>query len=291
MSGRGERRPDVVRPPGHAEAEPRAVLAESADERVSPDAALDAKPGQVPLAVGASDEGRGQALGERRRVEILEGLGDREGGHGGDGRDEPADAEPGKPELRSAALVDDDAGRVLGLQRRRRLLLEVEIPVEIALHDRHPVLERELQHAAASLGGQHRARGILERRDEIDELRPVARQCLLQRVDAHAVVVDRQADDVGTGPPEREERARVRGALREDHVARREEGAGEDVQPLLAPGRHQDLLGRRADAARAEPARRGSPGAPGRPRPAPDCRGLPSPRGRASRSESSVSTG
>ena len=174
---------------------------------------------------------------------------------------------PGRPELRSAALVDHDAGRVLGLERRGRLLLEVEIPVEVALHDRHPVLERELQHAAPSLGGQHRARGILERRDEIDELRPVARQGLLQRVDAHAVVVDRQADDVGPRPPEREERARVGRALREDHVAGSEEGAGEDVQPLLAPGGHQDLLGRRANAARAEPAGEGLPQhrvAPGR---------------------------
>ena len=255
--GRGERGPDVVRAPGHAEAEPWAVLAERADERVPPDPALDSKAGQVPLSVGTADERRGQALGERRRVEVLEGLGDREGGHGGDGRDEPADAEAGEPQLRSTALVDDDAGRVLGLERRGRLLLEVEIPVEVALHDRHPILERELQHAAPSLGGQHRSRGILERGDEVDELRPVAREGLLQRIDTHAVVVDRQADDVRPGPPERQERARVGGALREDHVPRSEEGSGEDVQPLLAPGGHQDLLGSRADAARAEPAGEG----------------------------------
>ena len=235
------------------------MLAESADERVPPDAALDSKPGQVALTVRAADEGCGEALGERRRVEVLEGLGDGEGGHGGDGRDEPADTEPGEPELRSAALVDDDAGRVLGLQRRGRLLLEVEVPVKIALHDRHPVLEREFQHAAPPLGRQHRSRGILERRDEIDQLRPVARQCLLQRIDPHAVVVDRQTDDVSSGPPERQERAWVGGALREHHVARREEGPGEDVQPLLAPGGHEDFLGSRADAAGAEPAGKGLP--------------------------------
>ena len=149
----------------------------------------------------------------------------------------------------------------------RRLLLEVEVPVEVALHHRHPVLDGELQHAAAALGRQHRARGVLEGRDQVDELRPVTRERLLQRVDAHAVVVDRQADDVGPRPPEREERARIGGALRQDDVARGEESPGEDVQPLLAAGRHEDLLGRRADAARAEPARQGLPEegiAPGR---------------------------
>ena len=148
-----------------------------------------------------------------------------------------------------------------------RLLLEVEVPVEVALHHRHPVLDGELQHAAAALGRQHRARGVLEGRDQVDELRPVARERLLQRVDAHAVVVDRQADDVGPGPPEREERAGIGRALRQDDVARGEESPGEDVQPLLAAGRHEDLLGRRADAARAEPARQGLPEegiAPGR---------------------------
>ena len=110
------------------------------------------------------------------------------------------DAEAGEPELRPAALVDDDSAPVLGLEGRGRLLLEVEVAVEVALHDRHPVLEGELEDAPPPLGGQHRARGVLERRDQVDQLGPVAGQRLLQRVDAHALVIDRHADDVGARP-------------------------------------------------------------------------------------------
>jgi hypothetical protein len=117
--------------------------------------------------------------------------------------------EAGEAQLRAAALVDHDAGPVLGLEPRGRLLLEVEIAVEIALHHRHTVLEGEVEDAAPALGRQHRARGILERRDQIDELGPVAGERFLQRLDAHAIVIDRNADDVRAGPPEGEEGAGV----------------------------------------------------------------------------------
>src|SRR5262249_56894180 len=104
----------------------RAVLAERADEGVPPSATLDAQPGQVPLHVGASDEGGGQALRECRRVEVIEGLGDGERRHRGERRDQPANTEAGQPELRAAALVDDETGPIEGLERRGRLLLEIE---------------------------------------------------------------------------------------------------------------------------------------------------------------------
>ena len=58
-------------------------------------------------------------------------------------------------------------------------------------YDGDAVLEGELEHAAAPLRGQHRPGRVLERRDQVDQLRPVACQRLFQRIDSHAVVVDR----------------------------------------------------------------------------------------------------
>ena len=220
---------------------------------MGPDLALNDR-GQVAFQAGALEEASGETLGQGRRVEVGEGLGRGQGRPGPGRGGEPAHAEPGGGELGEAALVDDEPGAVEGLERGRRRLVEVDLAVQVALDHRHAVAHRQVEDPTAALPAEDGARGVLEGGHQVNELRSVTDEGLLEQIGWNALVVDGHADHVGAGPAEGHQRADEGRRLRHHHVARLEEGAGEDVQPLLAPRGDQDALGRHFRSARVEPA-------------------------------------
>ena len=65
----------------------------------------------------------------------------------------------------------------------------------------------------------------------------------LELVDAHPVAVHRDLHDVGLVGAEGRDRARVRGRLGDDDVARVEQRLADEVDHLLATGRDEHLIG------------------------------------------------
>ena len=101
--------------------------------------------------------------------------------------------------------MDDAAVLAHGVERRRPPAVPDQIGVAIVLEDRHAVLLGEPQQLDAARFAQDRAGRILHRRDGVDVFRPHAAALEIversgERVHAHAVAVERNADGVDAEP-------------------------------------------------------------------------------------------
>ncbi len=119
--------------------------------------------------------------------------------------------------LRERGRVDHPPRAVERQHRRRRLIVERQLPVGVVLEDPEAVLGGELDQALA-LGRRERAAGgVVEVRDQVDQLRRGAfPQEALQRLHVDAVLLQRHADALGAEPLQEEQRAVV-GRLLDHH--------------------------------------------------------------------------
>ena len=116
--------------------------------------------------------------------------------------------------------MDHAVGLVPLEHRRRRLLLERELPVGIVLEDPEAVLGRQLQHALALGGGQGATGWVMEVRDQVHELHGWTLERPLEGLDVDAVGLQRDADPLGAESLQEQQRAVV-GRLLDDHPVAR----------------------------------------------------------------------
>jgi hypothetical protein len=134
------------------------------------------------------------------------------------------------------------------MQRRQRLPLVAQQPVRVVLEDEQLAPARDGHELTAPAQRHGHARGVLEVGDRVDELRPSPRgvevvEQGIELVDAHAVAIGRHVDDVCLVRAERRDRARVRRALRHDHVTRVDQRLAHEVYDLLPAGGDEHLVG------------------------------------------------
>ena len=126
---------------------------------------------------------------------------------------------PGREDLGERPEVDDVLAAVERIQRRQRVALVAEEAVRVVLEHEQLTLSGDLDQSPATLERHRDARRIVEGGDRVDELRRAALvvqavERLLQQIDAHAVRVHLDLDDVGLIGAERRHGARDRSVLR-----------------------------------------------------------------------------
>ena len=166
-------------------------------------------------------------------------------------RHDPAGAQARREHLRHGAEVHDVVRE--RLQRQHVAAVVAQAAVGVVLHHHEAVLLRKLQQALAAGGHHGHAAGVLEVRDGVEELEARvaladARELLFQEVHAHALVVERDAADVGLVGAERLERAQVGGAFRQHDVAGVQKRLGNEVERFLSARGDHDVLGLGAHA-------------------------------------------
>ena len=122
--------------------------------------------------------------------------------------------------------MDDAAVLAQRVQRRRPLAVPDQVGIAIVLENRHAVLFGKPQHFVPARLAQNRAGRILHGRDRVDVFRPdVAALEIVERrgerVHAHAVAVERNADGIDAEPGPAIERALIGLGLGDDGVAAR----------------------------------------------------------------------
>ena len=187
----GQRRPDeqpAARPGPLRLA--REVLVERLEQHVAPPPVVLAQDGEHVAPVALREVLDDEVLGERRRAEVGALLAEVEllehGARGGG----PAEAEPGREDLRERAEVDHVLAAVERVERRQRLALVAQQAVGIVLEHEDLALLGDLDQPAAAIQGHRHAGRVLERRDRVDELR---RAALLARAGRASPRADRCA--------------------------------------------------------------------------------------------------
>ena len=140
-----------------------------------------------------------------------------------------------------------------GVERRRPPAVPDEIGVAIVLEDRHAVLRGEAQQLMPACFAHDRAGRILHGRNGVDVFRPhaaalevVERGC--ERVDAHALGVERDADGRNAKPRQTCQCALIRRLLDDDGIAAIEENAVDEIDRLQRAGGDEDFVGIARDA-------------------------------------------
>ena len=139
------------------------------------------------------------------------------------------------------------------MQRRRPLAVPDQVGIAIVLEDRHAVLFGEPQHVVPARFAQNRAGRILHGRDGVDVFRPDAAALEIverrgERVHAHALAVERNADGVDAEPGPAIERALIGLGLGDDRIAARQQDAVDQIERLQRARGDQDLAGVAGDA-------------------------------------------
>src|SRR3989442_7814276 len=172
-------------------------------------------------------------LDKGARVEIGELLGRLEPLEDRPRTDEPAEPQARKEDLRERADIDHDTATVGRLDRQARPVTVVEAAVEPVLDDRHLVARPGLQPAPPGLRRDGQSRRIVGARLTVEELRRVALQQALEDLSPRSRAVPGHAEKLG---PERSEHLhgpRVCRLLDRNEVARIDQRAGDQVEPLL----------------------------------------------------------
>ncbi len=143
-----------------------------------------------------------------------------------------------------------------GVERARPIARPDQVGIALVLEDHHAVFGRELDQLGAARLAHDRAGRVLHRRDGVDVLGLDAflLQLLelgLQQVEAQALAVERDADDVGADLGELGQRAAVGLLLDQDGVALGDQQAVDQLKPLHRARGDQDLVGRAGDAGMA----------------------------------------
>ena len=164
----------------------------------------------------------------------------------------PADPQPGGDRLGERPEVDDAVG-VVGADRARGLALEAQQPVRVVLEDGDARRLRDGEDLGASRRTLRDAGGVVEARDRVDQLDPLAGRArggdrLGQGARHQALVVHGDVDDVALVRAEDAEGAHVRRCLDEDDVAGIAEDADHEVEGHLRSGGHDDVVRMGGDA-------------------------------------------
>ncbi len=112
---------------------------------------------------------------------------------------DPAQAQAGGDELGEGAEVKDVAPASLGVeddQGRQVLPLVAQLTVGVVLHDGHAVAIGQLYQPLPPLQGEGHAGGVVEVGQGVDELGLVLDDGFLQEVNAHALVVEGDGDEL-----------------------------------------------------------------------------------------------
>ncbi len=201
----------------------------------------------------------GDHLAERAAVEVGPLLHLHETGDHRLGRHHPRDAQPRGEGLAERREVQHVAGELalplravveLGVDlddRGQVLPLVAELSVGVVLDDGRAVVVGELDEAPAPLEAQGDTRGVLEVREDVEELRPAA-QLGLEPPDVEAVVVHGDGEVVRLVGAPRLEGPQVGRRLGEDAVARVHEELADEVEPLLRARGDHDVRGLHLDA-------------------------------------------
>ena len=187
-------------------------------------------------------------LDERARPEIGELLGRAEPLHDGRRRHEPPEPEPREEDLGERADVEDEPVPVQRAKRKRPPVAVVEAAVEAVLDDRDMVPRRDVQHPPRRFGRHRDPSRVVGGRLAVEELRPVARQDLLERLGRRPLAVPGHGHELGARRPEHSDRARIGRLLHGHDVAGIDEGPRDQVEALLRAVDHQDVVGPRLDA-------------------------------------------
>ena len=144
--------------------------------------------------------------------------------------------------------VDDTAFGVHGLDGRNKLTLIAQFKVRIVLDNQDVILLCHREQLLAALERHGAAGRVLESRDDIDELdvRRGLKQ-FLELVHAHALVVHRDAHQLGIHAAESVERADEGRVLADDDIARIEHNLREQADRLLSAGGDEDIIVVRTD--------------------------------------------
>src|SRR5207247_5136949 len=116
-----------------------------------------------------------------------------------------------------------------------------------------------LEQSSPGLGLEREAGRVVGARLTVQELRRVALEQPLEDLHTRPRRVPGHGRELGTKRPEHLERARIRGLLDRDGVARVDERARDHVEALLRAVDDQDLLGKRLEAESQEIGRQVAP--------------------------------
>jgi hypothetical protein len=162
--------------------------------------------------------------------------------------DDVADAQCRRDRLGERADEDHALAAGQRMDRRRPLAGPHQVRIALVLEDHGLVFAGERDQLLAALHRHDRAGRILHRRDGVDVL---GRDALglevgerrLQRIHAHAVIVERDADDVDAELRQPGQRAAVGLLLDQDGVALAEQQRVHQVEALQRTGGDQDFVG------------------------------------------------
>ncbi len=134
-----------------------------------------------------------------------------------------------------------------GVKRGRALAAPGQIGITVVLEDRHAIGLGQRQQLLAAFEAEDRAGRVLYGRDGVDEFRPRAfgfeiGERRLQRIHPHAVLVERNADDIDAEPLVAVERALVAVALADQRVAAREQRAVHEIERLQRARGEEDVV-------------------------------------------------
>ena len=243
------RQPD---PQGQSAIRDRPVpLGQASTERAGQCLVAGAQPVTAPLddIVVLGVEQRGQhRLAERLASQVGGGL----------NRGEPADqplarADPPGAQTAPVQLGDrPDRDQVRqrprrdrGQWRRRRRVAQPQFGQRDVVHEQCVgVVSGEPRDPLAAAGRLHQAGRIVMRGDQVHQCGPVGAHRVLQPVRVESVV-RRDADHACAGPVQRVDHAGERGILHHGGLTGQHLAAHQQVDRLLAAGRHQHVLGRR----------------------------------------------
>ena len=106
----------------------------------------------------------------------------------------------------------------------------------------------QLQNTLTARKAQQGTARVAKGRNQVHQLGLVLNDQALKFVDLHAVAIDWRADQLGAVKPKALNGGQKRRSLNNDFVAGVDHGFTNQVQPLLAAGGGDDLLGRGRDA-------------------------------------------
>ena len=188
------------------------------------------------------------ALVEAGRVQIGRLLGLQQLGIQRGRRDEVAQAQAGRQDFAERAQIHHALGPARQQGRRRRLL-EPQLAIGVVLDDGQAELAADGDHLLAARFVHGAAGGVLEVGQQVDEARALAfLKRLAQCLRRHAAIVAGHVLGHRLHGREGLQRAQVGGRLDQQAAALVEQHLGDQVQPLLAAGGDEHLLGRHGGA-------------------------------------------
>ena len=167
--------------------------------------------------------------------------------------DDVADPQGWCDRLGERADVDHALALGHGVERRRTLAAPDQVGIAFVLEDHDAVLAGESDQLGAALLAHDAAGRVLHRRDGVDVLGRDALllqlgELLLHHVEAHAFLIERNADHVDAEPHQPVDGAAI-GLLLDQHcVAFADQQPVDEVERLRRARNHQDLVGSTVDA-------------------------------------------